>query len=134
MYTLKYTVDGWAWEVIETRGDFTMPVHKSESGLDCLTCDQKLASTVLYVPESGIDCLICGLDCLICAKSVLDCLMCAEFAGHRYSPRYTVDGWAWEVIETRGDFTMPVPLPSEKIFIELMTSDRKLKASREGSK
>jgi len=27
---------------------------------------QNLALTVLYVPESGLDCLISGLDCLVC--------------------------------------------------------------------
>jgi len=42
---------------------------------------QNLALTVVYVPESGLDCLICAIDCLICASDclicVIDCLICA---------------------------------------------------------
>ena len=49
-------------------------------------CRSNLALTVLYVPKSGIYCLVCaelsGLNCLVCAEfSGLNCLVCAELSG-----------------------------------------------------
>jgi len=44
-----------------------------ESGLDCLIC----ALTVLYVPESSLDSLMCALTVLYVPESGLDCLICA---------------------------------------------------------
>jgi hypothetical protein len=39
-------------------------LYVSESGLGCLT----IVLTVFNIPESGLHCLISGLDCLICVR------------------------------------------------------------------